>query len=271
MRRFWWGAGHHTRLTIMCLGVVTALAATGAAGFLGDAEPRDHGDAGPDTAVLRGDSFEVTVHTVSDVDLFEGVEPATGLFFNARVAGLRSIADCWLTESRSTAQTLLRGKTVRLTVKKNIDAGANRIAVDVRLPDGADYAQTIVHDGVARADLSTRDELAPVESAARQERRGLWAASCLTNETPTSSSTPSSTTTTTTTSAPTSEPSTPPPPPPPPSITTTTTPPFDEHDEWDNIWLGKICFKEGARRTSPSGEEMVCARNGRNLRWRRAD
>ncbi|MCP2201012.1 nuclease homologue [Lentzea flava] len=254
----------------MCLGVVTALVTTAAAGLLDNAQPRQHGDAGLDTAVHRGDSFEVTVHTVSDVDLFEGVEPATGVFFDARVAGLRRIADCWLAESRATAQNLLLGKTVRLTVKKDVDADSNRIAVDVRLPNGEDYARTIVHDGVARADLTSRDELAPVESSARQERRGLWAASCLTNEMPTSSTTTSSSTPTTTTTTSTPEPSTPPPPPPPvTTTTTTTTTPFDEID---NIWPGKICFKEGARRTTSNGEEMVCARNGRNnLRWRRAD
>lgn len=259
----------------MCLGVLAALATTGAAGFIGDAGPHAREEAKSGTTVHRGDSFEVTVHTVSDVDLFEGVEPATGLFFDARVAGLRRIADCWLAESRATAQNLLRGKTVRLTVKNDVDPGNEVIAVDVRLPNGADYAQTIVHDGVARADVSARDELASVESAARQERRGLWAAECVSDVVPTSSSSTSSsatptttTTTTTTTTVPAPESSAPPP----PSPTVTSPPPSDDDDAWDDIRLGKMCFKEGARRTNRDGQEMVCTRNGRNqLRWRRAD
>lgn len=255
----------------MCLGVLTALATTAAAGFLGDPAPQQRVPDAGRGAVHRGDSFEVTVHTVSDVDLFEGMEPATGLMFPARVVGVGRIADCWLPESRATAQNLLRGKTVRLTVKKDIEAEGDRIAVDVQLPNGLDYAQTLVHEGMAPADPSSRDELAAVETAARQENRGLWAAACTRIETATSSAPSSSTpslTTTTTTPTPTSttESSAPPPPKPP----VTTTPPDDEWD--DGIWLGKICFREGARRTAPNGEEMVCARNGRNqLRWRRAD
>jgi endonuclease YncB( thermonuclease family) len=259
----------------MCLGVLTVLVTTGAAGFVGgDTGPRKREEAGRAPTVHRGDSFEVTVHTVSDVDLFEGVELATGLSFDARVAGLRRVADCWLAESRTTAQNLLRGKTVRLTVKNDVDPGADLIAVDVQLPNGVDYARTIVQDGVARADPAARDELAPVESAARQERRGLWAADCiLDSSTATPSSTPSSstpaptTTTTTTTTAP--EPSAPPR----PTLSLTPLPPpSSDDDEWDGILLGKVCFKEGARRTNRDGEEMVCTRNGRNqLRWRRAD
>lgn len=256
----------------MCLGVFTALATTAAAGFLGDPAPQQSvSDAGRGTA-HRGDSFEVTVHTVSDVDRFDGVEPATGLIFHARVVGVGRIADCWLPESRATAQNLLRGKTVRLTVKKDVDSESDRIAVDVQLPNGLDYAQTLVHDGMAPADPSSRDELAAVETVARQENRGLWAAACTRIETATSTTTststtaPTTTTTTTTPTPTTTEPSAPRPPKPP----VTTTPPDD--DESDGIWLGKICFKEGARRTAPNGEEMVCTRNGRNqLRWRRAD
>lgn len=273
VRRFWWGANQHARLAVTCLGVLAALATTATAGFLGDAAPRETGPSGRQTAVHRGDSFEVTVHTVSDVDLFEGVEPATGLFFHAQVVGVGRIADCWLAESRATAQNLLRGKTVRLTVKKDVDPGSDRIAVDVQLPNGLDYAQTIVHDGMAPADASTRDELAQVETVARQEHRGLWAAACTRIETTTSSapssSTPSPTTTTTTTTTPAPESSEPPSSEPEP--THTTSPPPDD-DSWDDIWLGKVCFKEGARRTAANGNEMVCARNGKNqLRWRRAD
>lgn len=255
----------------MCLGVLTALATTAAAGFLGDPAPQQSVPDAGRGVVHRGDSFEVTVHTVSDVDLFEGVEPATGLFFHAQVVGVGRIADCWLPESRATAQNLLRGKTVRLTVKKDVDSDSDRIAVDVQLPNGLDYAQTLVHDGMAPADPSSRDELAAVETVARKENRGLWAAACTRIETApsttTSSSTPAPTTTTTTTPPVITTETTAPRPPKPP---VTTTPPDDEWD--DDIWLGKICFKEGARRTSPNGEEMVCARNGRNqLRWRRAD
>jgi hypothetical protein len=253
----------------MGLGVLTALATTGAAGFLSDDAPRN--SAGPQAAPQRGDSFEVTVHTVSDVDLFEGMEPATGLSFHGRVAGVVRSAECWLAESRAAAQNLLVGKSVRLTVRKGGVSTDDRIAVDVRLPDGADYAQTVVGDGVVTADLSARDELAPVESAAREQRRGLWASGCAPGATTTSSapssssSSPAPTTTTTTTPAPeTSEPL-----PPEPSVPDT--PPT--HDTtWTGIPLGRTCFEEGARKKAPNGDEMVCARNGKNqLRWRRAD
>ncbi|NKE60410.1 hypothetical protein FXN61_27915 [Lentzea sp. PSKA42] len=273
VRRFWWRTSQSARLAIMCLGVLTALVTTGAAGFVGGELPREQGSTGLDAALHRGDAFEVTVHTVSDVDSFEGMEPATGLFFHAQVAGMRPIAGCRLTESRATAQNLLRGKNVWLTVKKDGVSGSDRIAVDVRLPDGADYAQTMVHDGAASADLSTRGELASVESAARQERRGVWAAGCapgeVTASSEPSSSTPAPTTTTTTTTAPATESSAPPSPAPP--VTSTSSPEPDD-DEWMNERLGKPCLIEGARRTSPSGGEMVCARNGKNqLRWRRVD
>ncbi|MET9629679.1 thermonuclease family protein [Lentzea sp. NPDC006480] len=252
----------------MSLGVLAALATTVAAGFAGGANPQQRVDAGADP-MRRGDSFEVTVHMVSDVDLFEGVEPASGVLFRARVAGIGRIADCWLAESRATAQNLLRGKMVRLTVKKDVDSDSDRIVVDVQLPDGADYANTLVHDGMAPADVSTRDELAQVETVARQEHRGLWASSCLRIVSTTSSVPASSTTTTTTTTATTTttpETSTRKPPPRPP-VTSVEPPP----DPPDDFWLGKICFKEGAKRKAAGGGELVCARSGTKLRWRRAD
>jgi endonuclease YncB( thermonuclease family) len=262
VRRFWWRTSHRTRLAIMCLGVLTALATTVAAGFAGDGLPREHRSTGPEAAVHRGDSFEVTVRTVSDVDLFEGVESATGLSFHARVAGVHRVAECRLDESREVAQNLLRGKKVRLTVKKDDLPGSDRTAVDVQLPDGADYAQTIVHDGVATADLSTRGELASVEAAARLDRRGLWAAACAPGQvTPTPYSTPTSST------APEPESSAEPPPPP---VTSTSSPP--PADGGFEFRLGKPCFVEGARWTAPNGDQRICARNAKNqLRWRRAD
>ena len=252
----------------MGLGVLTALATTGAAGFMNADVPAK--DAAPREALHRGDSFEVTVHSVSDVDRFEGMEPATGLFFQARVAGVRPAGQCWLSESLAAAQNLLLGKNVRLTVRKDADSGDDRIAVDVRLPDGTDYAQTVVGDGVVPADLSARDELAPVESAARQQHRGLWSVGCApgavtTSSTPSSTlSSPAPTTTTTTQPVPvTSEP-------PEPEEPETTTP--TSETTLTGILLGRRCFEEGARKKTPSGEEMVCARNGKNqLRWRRAD
>ena len=162
----------------MGVGVLTVLATTGATGFLGGADRQEPGNARSDVAVHRGDDFEVTVRSVSDVDSFEGIEPATGLSFHAKVAGIRVITQCWLAESRATAEHLLLGKTVWLTVKKDGISGDDEIAVDVRLPDGADYGQTVVQDGMATADMATRGELLSVEAVARVERRGVWAASC---------------------------------------------------------------------------------------------
>jgi endonuclease YncB( thermonuclease family) len=252
----------------MCLGVVTTVVTTGAAGLLGDELPLGRGRAGLEAVVQRGDAFEVTVYTVSGVDAFEAMEPATGFFFEAHVHGVRRSADCWLDESRATAQELLGGKKVRLTVKKEGASGSDRISVDVRLPDGTDYAQTVVSRGVALADLPARDELGTVESAARRERRGLWAAGCVPDEaTATPSSAPSSsvssaasTTTTapstTVSSAPASSA---------PVTSTSSAPP-------DDARIGKFCLIEGSRRTSPNGREIVCARNEKNqLRWRRAE
>lgn len=282
VRRFWWRTSQQARFATACLGVLTALAVTGVAGFGGEAL-REERVGGSEAAAHRGDSFEVTVHTVSEVDSFEGVEPATGLSFDARVAGLSPTADCWAAESRSVAQNLLRGQNVRLLVRKDGDYGNGRLVVDVRLPDGTDYAQRIVDEGVATADLSARGELAQVESAARRERRGLWAAGCAyqddaplttSSASPSSSSAPAPTTTTTTATT---------------TTTTTTTETSQEEeeptsssratstsapstDEWVDRMVGRRCYFEGARRTSPKGNEVVCGRNGKGqLRWRRAD
>lgn len=267
VRRLWWRTSQRARLAVTCLGMLTALVTTAAAGLVGD--EREVGN-GPGVAVHRGDAFEVTVQSVSDVDSFDGREPTTGLLVRARVAGLRTRADCWLAESRATAQDLLRGKTVRLVVKRDSRSGSDRIPVDVQLPDGSDYARTVVHEGAASVDLSARGELWPVESSARQEGRGVWSTDCAfgqettTTSTTTSSSAPTSTTTTTT--VPTTTESAPPP------VTTTHSPPPDEDDDVDDARLGRRCLFEGARRKMADGGEMVCARNGRNqLRWQRAD
>lgn len=275
-RRLWWRTNQPARVAIMGVGVLTVLATTGAAGFTGGVDRQGPGNARSDVAVHRGDDFEVTVRSVSDVDTFEGIEPATGLSFQAKVAGIRVITQCWLAESRATAEHLLLGKTVWLTVKKDGISGEDEIAVDVRLPDGADYGQTVVQDGMATADMATRGELLSVEAAARVERRGVWAASCAPGAvTATSSSAPSSTTTaptttTTTTAPPTTE--TTEEPPPPPSSSLERPPVNDDDEEWIGARQGKLCLIEGARRTSPGGTELICARNNNNvLRWRRAD
>ena len=49
-------------------------------------------------------------------------------------------------------------------------------------------------------------------------------------------------------------------------------PPTDDDDEWVDARQGRLCFIEGARRTSPGGTELVCTRNNKGvLRWQRAD
>ncbi|MET9628900.1 hypothetical protein ABZX92_15690 [Lentzea sp. NPDC006480] len=252
-----------------CLGVVTAVATTGAVGFAGEVLPQDYRRAGPEAAVHRGDSFEAVVRTVSDVDSFDGVEPVTGLSFRAHVAGLLH-AGCRSPESREAAQNLLLGRNVRLVVRKDGGFDSEVMTVDVVLPDGTDYARTIVHGGWAPADLMARDDLAIVDSSARQEHRGLWAVSCATDEQTTvtttgsgesSSSVPTTTTTAATT---TTEPD------PPSSPVVTSTSPPSRDGSWLDVLLGRPCYVEGARRTSANGDEMVCERNGRDqLRWRR--
>lgn len=284
VRRLWWRTNQPARLAIACLGLVATLAplaTAGATGPSGDGPAPGRRSTALEAALNRGDAIEVTVYNVSGVDSFEGMEPATGLFFDGQVAGLRRHADCWSTESRSTAERLLRGKSVWVAIRKDGISGSDGsegIAVDVRLPNGADYARTVVDEGAAMADLPTRGELAEVERAARKERRGLWAAGCSAAETATSassappSSTPQPTTTTTapTTTVPPASSTTAPP----SSSTADTTPsapPGGDDDEWVDARLGKACLFEGSRRTSPKGTEMVCARNDKDqLRWRRA-
>ncbi|GLY47730.1 hypothetical protein [Lentzea sp. NBRC 102530] len=272
VRRFWWRTSQPARLAIGCLGVVTALAATGAVAFSGDDLSRSRGDGAHEASGFRGDAVQVTVSSVSEVDLFEGAEPVSGRVVRARVAGVRALPDCWVSQSRAAAQDLLLGKDVRLVVKR--EDGGDRILVDVELPGGADYARTVVSGGAVQADLAARGDLADDESAARLGRLGLWAAGCVpgavtttVSTAPTSSSVPSAPPATTTTTEPSPVP---PPPPPPPAPTTTEPAPPDE--EWDDFRLGKPCLFEGARRTTRDGYEIVCSRNGRNqLRWRRAD
>lgn len=278
VRRSWWRAGQGARLAVAGLGVVTALATTGAVAFTSQALPGQRGGSGLDAAVHRGDSVEVNVHKVSAVDSFEGVEPATGLFFRARVAGLRRIADCWQAESRAAAEELLLGKNVRLIVRREGDSGSDQILVDVLLPDGTDYARIVVDEGTVPVDASARNELAPAEYSARQGRRGLWAFNCAfgaATSTAAFSSAPSSSapSTTTTTSAPaTTESSSRPPATSSSSSSETTSPqPEDEDDLWEDILTGKRCFTEGERKTSITGRELVCTRNEKGqLRWRRA-
>lgn len=266
VRRFWWRTGQRARLALACLGVLAVLAVTGAAGFSGDASPLPSAASAPAATVPRGASFEVTVRTVTDVDRFEGVEADTGRQLTARVAGV-SPADCWQSQSRAAAETLLRGKTVRLTVKTESD----ELVVDVQLPDGTDYARAAVGEGAAFAELTARGELAPVEAEARKARRGLWSTGCngpaditlvAPSSVPTSSSAPLTTTA------------------PPPVVTTTRQPPKPpivtieppSDEEWLARFVGKRCFPEGARRASPEGTEIVCVRGDRGqLRWQRED
>ncbi|WP_394618705.1 hypothetical protein JNUCC0626_06265 [Lentzea sp. JNUCC 0626] len=273
VRRFWWRTSQPARLAIGCLGVVTALAATGAVAFSGDDPSRNRGNGAHEASGFRGDALQVTVSSVSEVDLFEGAEPVSGRVVRARVAGVRPVSDCWVAQSRAAAQELLLGKDVRLVVKREDASGSDRILVDVELPDGADYARTVVSGGAVQADLTARGDLASDESAARLGRLGLWTAGCVpggvtttVSVAPTTSAVPSSTTTTTVTT--TTEPA----PPPPPAPVPTTTEPEPPDEEWDDFRLGRPCLFEGARRTTKDGYEIVCSRNGKNqLRWRRAD
>ncbi|SMC50866.1 hypothetical protein [Lentzea albidocapillata] len=270
VRRSWWRSSQGARLALAGLGVVTTVATTGAIAFNGVVVPGRHGSSGLEANLRRGDSVEVTVHKVSEVDSFEGVEPGTGLFVRARVAGVRPAGDCWRAESRAAAQNLLLGKDVRLVMRMDDGSGGDQIMVDVLLPNGDDYAWTIVHDGAAPADRSARKDLATVESDARHDRRGVWATSCdpgATNVTATSapsSSAPTTATTTTATTVPAPAES------PPPRSSSAPEPSVPPDDLWDDILKGGRCTAEGERRTSLTGREMVCVRNQKDeLRWRR--
>ncbi|WP_154697652.1 hypothetical protein [Lentzea guizhouensis] len=241
VRRLWWRSSQSARLAIGCLGVCTALATTGAAGFGAAGQPQDGG--GPGAAGHRGDSFEVTVQSVSDVDLFEGAEPVTGHVVRARVAGLRPVTACWPARSRAVAQELLQGTKVRVVARNDDTSGADRMLVDVQLPDGTDYARSVVDRGVVPVDCAPVPVTTTVPSSLA----------------PSTTSAPARTTTTPVT---TTESSAPP-------STTSSSPAPDE--EWHDDRLGKPCLLPGARRTTREGNEMVCARNDRNqLRWHRA-
>lgn len=268
VRRLWWRSAQGPRLAVAGLSVITTVAATGVVTFGGDAFPLARGSSGLEQSARGGDSVEATVRVVSEVDSFEGVEPGTGLPFRARVAGVRRITDCWLAESRAAARELLLGKEVRLLVRRDGTSGGDQVVVDVVLPDGRDYARTVVQDGVAPADPSSREELVPVESAARQDRRGRWAARCEVTETPVSSA-PSSTapsTSTTTTTAPVTTESSPAPTSSSPSLTTSS----KADGPRPVVLAGARCDQEGDLGTTITGRELVCTRNGNGeLRWRR--
>lgn len=266
VRRLWWRSGQGPRLAVAGLSVITTVAATGAVTFDGDAFPTARGSSGLEQSARGGDSVEATVRDVSEVDSFEGVEPDTGLPFRARVAGVRRVTDCWLAESRAAARELLLGKEVRLLVRRDGTSGGDQVVVDVVLPDGRDYARTVVRDGVAPADPDGREDLAPVESAAREDRRGRWAARCEVVET-TVSSTPSPPAPSTTTTAPVTTGSSPEPSPSSPSPTSSSQadgpPPV--------VLAGTRCDREGDLGTTITGREMICARTAKDeLRWRRA-
>ncbi|GGM88081.1 hypothetical protein GCM10011609_26020 [Lentzea pudingi] len=270
VRRLWWRSGQGPRLAVAGLSVITTVAATGAVTFGGDAFPVARGSSGLEQSARGGDSVEATVREVSEVDSFEGVEPDTGLPFRARVAGVRRDTDCWLAESRAAARELLLGKEVRLLVRRDGTSGGDQVVVDVVLPDGRDYARTVVRDGAAPADPSSREELAPVEAAARQDRRGRWAAGCEVVETPVSSapsSTAPSTSTTTTTVPVTTTEASPQPSSSPPSPTSSS----QADGPRPAALAGTRCDREGERGTTIAGRELVCTRNDKGeLRWRRA-
>ncbi|WP_086666127.1 thermonuclease family protein [Lentzea kentuckyensis] len=274
VRRFWWRSSQGARITIASLGAVAALATTSAADFSVDVVPGAGGHSELDQAVHRGDSLEVIVRAVSEVDSFEGVEAVTGLFFHVRVVGLRRDEGCWLVESRRAAQDLLRGETIRLVVKNGDVQGDERLAGDVLLPDGSDYARTVVGGGAAAADPEVREDLAAAESTARQERRGLWGAGCAIGEATAvpsgePSSSPPGAVTTTSAPAATTTTTAPPAPSSPPASSTSPAPPADD---WVDDRVGGPCLLEGMRRTSPRGNVIVCTHDDKGkLRWRRAE
>ncbi|MDX8052289.1 hypothetical protein SK571_23125 [Lentzea sp. BCCO 10_0798] len=252
------------------MSVVTTVATTGAIAFNGVAVPGMRGSSDLEANLRRGDSVQVTVHEVSEVDSFEGAEPGTGLLVRARVAGVRRVGDCWQAESRAAARNLLLGKEVRLVIRRDDSSGSDHVMVDVLLPNGDDYARTVVLDGAASADPSIREDLAPVESDARHERRGVWATTCDPAGTEvTATGAPSTSAQTTTITATTVPALTESPPPPSSSVTRSSTPPDDLRVD---VLRGRRCASEGERRTSIIGGEMVCARNEKDeLRWRRAE
>jgi hypothetical protein len=279
LRRFWWRGTQKRRLVVVSASALVSLAGTGlVVTGGGHASPTPavaaripvittSKQATTSTSVGPADQVDqvVAVRTVSAVDLFDGIDTASGDLIRARVVDIRSAAPCWQAESLDFARDALVGKEVRLVVSARGLAPDGRLPARVRLAGGQDFALTALTAGAALAGTGVGPELLGAESGARANHRGLWASGCQsTSQDPSASSTAVPTTTATSTAprptqttVPTSVPADP----------TTTTPPAD--DVQRDVQKGQPCAPEGAKGIDRSGREVTCtATLVRGLRWR---
>jgi hypothetical protein len=281
LRRLWWRSAQGHRLTAACLGVLLSLAGTSLTLFGGESlpEPRTADQFTVSVTPRPGDP-EITVESVSEVDLFDGLDTATGDLVAVRVAGVRSAAPCAADGSLAFARKTLEGKKVRLVLGGNaMPAPDGRLAAKVLLPDGQDLALQLLTAGAALA-LAQADSdgqrLVSAETDARQNHRGLWAGSCAPPQTHTSTDGGPSSTITTTSATRESGSSTVRTPDPtwvPAKPTTTTatataiSPPLDDIQR--GVKVGDACSSQGALGITDEGQNAECRRKGsqEGFRW----
>lgn len=264
LRRFWWCGTQRRRLAVVGTGTLLSLVGTCLVLLGGGQAPSPLPLAArfPPSATPTPVDPAVAVRAVSAVDLFEGVDTASGDPVRVRVVGLRSAAPCWQAESAAFARDAVLGKEVGLVVSTQGRTSDGRLAAHVRLPGGEDYALAAVSAGAALVGAEVSPELLAAESGARANHLGLWADSCAagqeegpssTGELPTVTSDPTRSPDETT--EPTSAPTDPP----------TTTEPEEPRQ---GARQGRPCSPEGALGTGRDGRELTCAPTpARGLRW----
>lgn len=88
-----------------------------------------------------------------------------------QVVGLAAPGDCWTQAATEFATTALTGKQVKI-----VAVAGDR--VDVRLPDGSDFAETALRKGMARAESTANATLTAAQATAQRAEIGLWGGTC---------------------------------------------------------------------------------------------
>ncbi|WP_345029430.1 thermonuclease family protein [Kutzneria kofuensis] len=289
-RAWWWRSSQAQRLALTSVATVAGLALSGAAllwprgmpAFLDGVSSFADSPASSTTTTAdiampvvtpTPDDPVITVKAVSTAARFDGVD-ATGRPVAIRVSGIVSAAGCWSTESVRQASEALLDKRVWLvhaTIAHPDPDG--RVPAQVLLPDGHDYALTMLRAGAVRVGTGPEQgKLTAAEADARQARRGLWGSSC----TPASSEgstagqpvqTTSATGPTTTTSAVdptvTAHPTT--------STDLPTTTHSGQQGGQSDVQVGQPCSPEGASGVTSQGQAVTCVQGmDGQTRWRKS-
>ena len=88
-----------------------------------------------------------------------------------RVIGLAAPGECWAQAATEFATTTLAGKRITLQ-------SVSGDQVNIGLPDGSDYAETALRNGMARAESTANSALTSAEAVAKQAGLGLWGGEC---------------------------------------------------------------------------------------------